>query len=286
MPRNSGMTYMRRSGRRRQQRPSADVTVAIDRPCATSGTWVATVSTDRTNAVRHRAASGFADAVADRAWCSTRRSVDNQQRQEAMALPEVAPTASGPATGDARRQSLNMADDTLRGDVPTDARVCRVADVTDFDTKGTATWRTTSSTRCRHFKLASGKSGKFYSLPALAKTFPDGLAAAGVDPHRARVGAAQLRRQEGHRGARARSSPTGSRTPTRTDEIPFVVARVVLQDFTGVPLLADLAAMRNVAARAGQGPEDDRAAGAGRPGGRPLGDDRPLRHARTRSTST
>jgi aconitase A len=35
----------------------------------------------------------------------------------------------------------------------------------------------------------------------------------------------------------------------RTDEIPFVVARVVLQDFTGVPLLADLAAMRNVAAR-------------------------------------
>jgi hypothetical protein len=30
---------------------------------------------------------------------------------------------------------------------------------------------------------------------------------------------------------------------------PFVVARVVLQDFTGVPLLADLAAMRNVAAR-------------------------------------
>ena len=41
----------------------------------------------------------------------------------------------------------------------------------------------------------------------------------------------------------------------RTDEIPFVVARVVLQDFTGVPLLADLAAMRNVAAEHGQGPE-------------------------------
>ncbi|HEU4850954.1 MAG TPA: aconitate hydratase AcnA, partial [Telluria sp.] len=36
-------------------------------------------------------------------------------------------------------------------------------------------------------------------------------------------------------------------TAERTDEIPFVVARVVLQDFTGVPLLADLAAMRNVA---------------------------------------
>jgi aconitate hydratase len=41
----------------------------------------------------------------------------------------------------------------------------------------------------------------------------------------------------------------------RTDEIPFVVARVVLQDFTGVPLLADLAAMRSVADRGGQDPK-------------------------------
>jgi aconitate hydratase len=41
----------------------------------------------------------------------------------------------------------------------------------------------------------------------------------------------------------------------RTDEIPFVVARVVLQDFTGVPLLADLAAMRNVAAEQGRNPK-------------------------------
>jgi aconitate hydratase len=41
----------------------------------------------------------------------------------------------------------------------------------------------------------------------------------------------------------------------RTDEIPFVVARVVLQDFTGVPLLADLAAMRNVAAQMGKDPK-------------------------------
>ena len=42
---------------------------------------------------------------------------------------------------------------------------------------------------------------------------------------------------------------------TREDEIPFVVARVVLQDFTGVPLLADLAAMRSVAVRNGQDPK-------------------------------
>ena len=41
----------------------------------------------------------------------------------------------------------------------------------------------------------------------------------------------------------------------RTEEIPFVVARVVLQDFTGVPLLADLAAMRNVAQSLGKDPK-------------------------------
>ena len=40
----------------------------------------------------------------------------------------------------------------------------------------------------------------------------------------------------------------------RSEEIPFVVARVVLQDFTGVPLLCDLAAMRHVAAERGLDP--------------------------------
>ncbi|TVO69140.1 aconitate hydratase AcnA [Denitromonas ohlonensis] len=44
-------------------------------------------------------------------------------------------------------------------------------------------------------------------------------------------------------------------TAERTDEIPFVVARVVLQDFTGVPLLVDLAAMRNVAEAMGKPPK-------------------------------
>ncbi|MDB5842915.1 MAG: aconitase, partial [Polaromonas sp.] len=41
----------------------------------------------------------------------------------------------------------------------------------------------------------------------------------------------------------------------RTEEIPFVVARVILQDFTGVPLLADLAAMRSVAVKLGKDPK-------------------------------
>src|SRR5512143_2641231 len=41
----------------------------------------------------------------------------------------------------------------------------------------------------------------------------------------------------------------------RTAEIPFVVARIVLQDFTGVPLLVDLAAMRSAVARLGKQPK-------------------------------
>nr|MDP9360135.1 aconitate hydratase [Acidobacteriota bacterium] len=41
----------------------------------------------------------------------------------------------------------------------------------------------------------------------------------------------------------------------RTDEIPFMVARILLQDFTGVPLLVDLAAMRSAASRAGADPK-------------------------------
>ncbi len=41
----------------------------------------------------------------------------------------------------------------------------------------------------------------------------------------------------------------------RSAEVPFVVARIVLQDFTGVPLLVDLAAMRSAARRLGRNPQ-------------------------------
>ena len=40
------------------------------------------------------------------------------------------------------------------------------------------------------------------------------------------------------------------------NEIPFVVSRVILQDFTGIPLLVDLAAMRNVAVKMGKNPKN------------------------------
>ena len=44
-------------------------------------------------------------------------------------------------------------------------------------------------------------------------------------------------------------------TAPRKEEIPFVVARIVLQDFTGVPLLVDLAAMRSALERLGRNPK-------------------------------
>src|SRR3954464_12666785 len=40
----------------------------------------------------------------------------------------------------------------------------------------------------------------------------------------------------------------------RTEEIPFVVSRVLLQDFTGVPLVVDMAAMRTAVQKAGKKP--------------------------------
>ena len=49
--------------------------------------------------------------------------------------------------------------------------------------------------------------------------------------------------------------PIGDAKASRTQEIPFVVARVLLQDFTGVPLLCDLAAMRGAAQRMGKDPK-------------------------------
>ena len=97
------------------------------------------------------------------------------------------------------------------------------------------------------------------------------LAPAGVDPHRARIGAAQLRRQEGHRRARARARELERRRRRAPTEIPFVVARIVLQDFTGVPLLVRPRRDAQRRRATGQESEDDRAARAGRPRRRPLG---------------
>jgi aconitate hydratase len=104
------------------------------------------------------------------------------------------------------------------------------------------------------FKTTSGKSGRFYSLPALAKQFPN---VKRLPVSLRIVLESVLRHCDGERVTAEHVSRLANWQPqaSRSDEIPFTVARVVLQDFTGVPLLADLAAMRSVAQRLGQDPK-------------------------------
>ncbi len=106
----------------------------------------------------------------------------------------------------------------------------------------------------KEFRFKSG-SGKYYSLQALEAA---GIGKVSRLPVSIRIVLESVLRNcdgkkvtEEHVRQVANWSPNGA----RTDEIPFVVARVVLQDFTGVPLLADLAAMRNVASDMGKNPK-------------------------------
>ena len=52
----------------------------------------------------------------------------------------------------------------------------------------------------------------------------------------------------------SRRSPAGTRRPSPANEIAFTPARVVMQDFTGVPAVVDLAAMRDAMADLGGDP--------------------------------
>ena len=108
----------------------------------------------------------------------------------------------------------------------------------------------------KEFKISGTKKGKFYSLPALKKS-------TGIDIDRLPISIrivleSVLRNCDGKKVTEAHVRQLASWKPNaaRTDEIPFVVARVVLQDFTGVPLLADLAAMRGVASKMGKNPKN------------------------------
>ncbi|WDD92743.1 aconitate hydratase AcnA [Burkholderia sp. FERM BP-3421] len=106
----------------------------------------------------------------------------------------------------------------------------------------------------KEFDTGSGK-GKFYSLPKLGKELKTKIERLPVSIRI--VLESVLRNYDGkkiteeHIEQLANWKPNGK----RVDEIPFVVSRVVLQDFTGVPLLADIAAMRGVAERSGKNPK-------------------------------
>jgi len=100
----------------------------------------------------------------------------------------------------------------------------------------------------------TAKTGHYYSLPQLE--------AAGIGPvSRLPVSIrivleSVLRNVDGKRVTEEHVRELANWQPNapRTEEIPFIVARIVLQDFTGVPLLVDLAAMRSTVSRIGKNP--------------------------------
>ena len=104
----------------------------------------------------------------------------------------------------------------------------------------------------KKFETDSGRKGKYYSLPALESA---GVGSVSRLPISIRIvlesvlrNCDDLKITEDHIRQLAAWKPNAE----RKDEIPFVVARIVLQDFTGVPLLCDLAAMRGAADRMGK----------------------------------
>ena len=104
----------------------------------------------------------------------------------------------------------------------------------------------------RSFTTGTGQEGVFYSLPQLEA---EGLGQISRLPISIRIVLESVLRNfdEGKRVSEAnvRALANWQAVEERSEEIPFVVARVILQDFTGVPLLVDLAAMRSAVERMG-----------------------------------
>src|SRR5438105_13092499 len=106
----------------------------------------------------------------------------------------------------------------------------------------------------RTFTTQTGAEGIFYSLPQLEA---EGVGQISRLPISIRIVLESvLRNFDGGKRvseANVRALAGWQATAERTEEIPFVVARGILQDFTGVPLLVDLAAMRSAVRRMGKG---------------------------------
>src|ERR1043166_3871306 len=105
------------------------------------------------------------------------------------------------------------------------------------------------------FDLSGGRKGNFYSLPALEAA---GVAKISRLPVSIRIVLESvLRNFDGgtkvSKQAVKMLANWNAKSPAQ-EEIPFIVARIVLQDFTGVPLLVDLAAMRSAVKHLGKDP--------------------------------
>src|SRR5262245_62670801 len=98
-------------------------------------------------------------------------------------------------------------------------------------------------------KIGDMSRGHYYSLPELER---QGVGPVSKLPVSIRIVLESvLRNIDGKKITEkdVRTLANWGATAERTEEIPFMVARILLQDFTGVPLLVDLAAMRSAAAR-------------------------------------
>jgi aconitase A len=107
----------------------------------------------------------------------------------------------------------------------------------------------------QEFKTGGGKAGRFYSLPQLEQ---EGVGRVSRLPVSIRVVLESVLRNFDSRVVEeddVRALAGWRPEAERTEEIPFNVARVLLQDFTGVPLLVDLAAMRSAVQRMGRDPQ-------------------------------
>jgi aconitate hydratase len=99
------------------------------------------------------------------------------------------------------------------------------------------------------------RAAEFYSLPQLER---EGVGEISTLPVSMRIVLeSALRNYDGKRITEDDVRAVAGWQPDaeRTREIPFVVARILLQDFTGVPLLVDLAAMRSAMALMNRGPQ-------------------------------
>jgi aconitate hydratase len=107
----------------------------------------------------------------------------------------------------------------------------------------------------RKFDAGNGREAFFYSLPALEE---QGIAKISRLPVSIRIVLESvLRNCDGQKVRRkdVESLANWNAKAPANEEIPFVVARIVLQDFTGVPLVVDLAAMRSSVKRLGRDPK-------------------------------
>src|ERR1700754_1979020 len=107
----------------------------------------------------------------------------------------------------------------------------------------------------RTFEAGNGQTGLYYSLPALEEK---GLGKISRLPVSIRIVLESLLRNCDGKKVTEKDVATlaawNAKSPA-PEEIPFVVARIVLQDFTGVPLLVDLAAMRTAVANLKKDPK-------------------------------